>query len=226
MKHLTFLAIVFTIMIHSGIAQESPAKKDSSAKTLHELGINATFFVSNFLTFSGNVPVSVDPYAFQYKALANGKDGFRLGFGANYRSFDQSEDGDVNKSWNSQINARLGYEHRTDVAKKWKVFFGADIVWAYQNATSEVNNGFQDVKIKDTNRTLGTGLVFGIQFFASKRVSMGTETSAQFLFTEFEEVTAISGNLPETESTKSELATFNFVLPTSIYINVALGKKK
>lgn len=225
MKNILTLCIFSVIGTQTLSAQDFVPIKDTT-KTLHELGVNATFFVANFLTFSGNTPVSVDPYAIQYKILAKGRDGFRLGFGANYRSFDQSEDNNINKTWNSQFNARLGYEHRAQVAKKWKIFFGSDIVWAYKNATSEVNNGFQNVKIKNIERSLGTGLVFGIQFFASKRVSMGTETSAQFLFTEFEESTSIGGNLPDSDVVKSELATFNFVLPTSIYINVALGKQK
>lgn len=224
MKRL--LPLIALVLTYTSLFAQNPVPIKDTTKTLHELGVNSTFFVANFLTFSGNVPVSVDPYAIQYKALAHGKDGVRFGLGANYRSFDESEDGNIDKTWNSQVNMRLGYEHRTQVAKKWKIFFGTDVVWAYQNASTEFNNGFQNVKIKNIQRSLGTGLVFGIQFFANKRISMGTETSAQFLFTEFEESTSIDGNLPDNDVVKSELSTFNFVLPTSIYINVALGKQR
>lgn len=220
--------LVITLLLALALVSKGQdySKPKDTTRTLHELGVNATFFVANFLTFSGNVPVSVDPYAFQYKVLAHGKNGVRFGFGGNYRSFDQSEDDFVDVTSTTMLNARLGYEHRIQIAKKWKVFFGADAIWAYENAKTTTENGFQNVSVADVTRSLGAGAVFGIQFFANKRISLGTETSAQFLFTEFENRTDISGNFPSTDKTKSELTEFNFMLPTSIYVNIALGKAK
>lgn len=224
MKHI-FLLFVSLLAVSQLQAQDYTPPKDTT-RTLHEVGVNGTFFVANFLTFSGNIPVSVDPYALQYKVLFKGKDGPRFGFGANYRLLDQSVDQDIDKAVTTNINMRLGYEHRIRIAKKWKVYVGLDALWAMERAATETKTDFQHVKIKDLTETLGAGAVFGIQFFATKRISMGTEMSAQLLFNENIQHTAVVGSLPTVTEDKFKENTFNFMLPTSIYVNIALGKQK
>lgn len=228
-KATPLLMLLFAAFSFSATAQ-SDSSSIAPQGTFHELGINGTFFFANFLTISGNIPVSVDPYALQYKVLFGGRNGIRFGIGANYRSQrDWPENGSKTDFNTLSTNTRLGYEHRLNFGKRWAAFFGADLVHNYSrtfNKTEDV--GFQTVTITSTSHGGGGGPVVGLQFYASSRISIGTEMGVHFTSTVDDEKTSIVSSFgpPTSSKNTSHQMNFNFNLPTSIYVNIAFGGKK
>ena len=228
-KATSLLLALFAAFSFSANAQ-SDSTSIAPKGTFHELGINGTFFFANFLTISGNIPVSVDPYALQYKVLFGGRNGIRTGIGANYRSQKDTPDNGTQTDFRSTaVSARLGYEHRLTFGKRWAAFFGADIVYNYANIYNRTHDeGFQTVTITNTSHGGGGGPVIGLQFYASPRISLGTETAVHFISSSDTEKTSIISNFapPNTSTDGSDVMSFNFNLPTSIYVNITFGGKK
>lgn len=228
-KAASLLLALFAAFSFSANAQ-SDSTSIVPKGTFHELGINGTFFLANFLTFSGNIPATVEPYALQYKVLFGGRNGIRFGIGANYRSQHDDPEFGTEVEFNTlATNTRLGYEHRLRFGKRWATFFGFDLVHNYSRTKNKtIDAGFQTVTITNTSHGGGGGPVVGIQFYVSPRISFGTETSVHFLTTADRESTNIISDFapPSSSNDKTDRTSFNFNLPTSIYINITLGGSK
>ena len=197
------------------------------ASVTHELGINSTFFIANFISFSGNIPNLVSPYALTYKMWV-GKHGFRSGIGANYR--ERSDDGNNGSSTftstTTQADVRLGYEYQLPLARRWNMYFGADLVYQYSLSKQKNSTTFESVTTTTEGNTLGGGPVVGIQFFINERISLGTETTCYFQNADVVQSTH-STLQPEFDSSSySNTKSFSFIPPTSIFVNIRFAKAK
>jgi len=234
---MTRTTIVFALCLlfaGSSIAQTTEEIKEKirfgempKGSITHEVGINSTFFIANFISFSGNIPNLVSPYALHYKMWV-GRHGLRVGLGANFR--EQREDATSTTgaftSTTTQVDARIGYEFQLPLARGWNMYFGADLVYQYALSSQKNNSGFATVETSTTGNTLGGGPVLGIQFFINDRISLGTETTCYFLSEDVVEATR-SDFQPEFDSEQhSTDKSFSFIPPTSIFVNIRFGKKK
>jgi hypothetical protein len=218
----------------SGIAQTAEETKVKvrfgempKGSITHEIGINSTFFIANFISFSGNIPNLVSPYALHYKMWV-GRHGLRVGLGANFR--EQHDDATDNSggftSTTTQVDARIGYEFQLPLARRWNMYFGADLVYQYALSSQKNNTGFATVETSTTGNTLGGGPVLGIQFFINERISLGTETTCYFESQSIVDATR-SDFQPTFDSEQSSSdKSFSFIPPTSIFVNIRFAKQK
>lgn len=234
MRRTTIIFALCVLVTASGIAQTTEESKEKirfgempKGSITHELGINSTFFIANFISFSGNIPNLVSPYALHYKMWV-GRHGLRVGLGANYR--EQHDDATDNSggftSTTTQVDARIGYEFQLPLARRWNMYFGADLVYQYALSSQKNNSGFATVETSTTGNTLGGGPVLGIQFFINERISLGTETTCYFQSEDIVDATR-SDFQPQFDSEQhSTDKSFSFIPPTSIFVNIRFGNKK
>lgn len=222
--HLTFL-LTLILSIGSLKAQEEREKpqKDFNDKvsTVHEIGVNATFFFNTFLSFNTVNPSLVSPYALTYK-FRKGRGALRFGIGGSFRETDQSSDDNIIKTNNSGVDVRLGGEYTMPFGRRWRAFFGADAVLSHMNSMSRsgppgstVTNGFERL-------AFGGGPVMGLDLMVSKRIKLGTESSIQFLSSSEVNRTQLE-SFPEFEqSSDRRVSEILFNLPTSIHLIIML----
>ncbi len=160
MKILPYL-IIFLLSTTSIFAQEE-TKPEVKSKKIKELGINATGFLSSYLSFNSGL---IDPgaYILTYKSLKENGKGFRLGFGVFLDTANDDE---------NFINLRIGYEKQNKINERWTYYWGFDFV---ANLSDFEGNELQD------NTGIGVGPVFGLQHHFSDKIGLSTESSFYFL---------------------------------------------
>jgi len=143
------------------LAQEETETTVKTKRT-KELGINATGFLSSYLSFNSGL---IDPgaYILTYKSLKESGKGFRLGFGVLL----DTENDDENF-----INLRIGYEKQNEINDRWTYYWGFDFV---ANLSDFEGNSTQE------NTGIGIGPVFGLQHHFSDKIGVSTESSFYFL---------------------------------------------
>lgn len=216
------LALVFIANVaiaQDAEVEETPVAKNYNDKTsvVHELGLNATFFINTFVSFNTVNPTVVSPYAFTYK-YRKGRGAFRFGIGGAYRQEKDDDPGDTFKTTNGLVDVRVGGEFNTPIGKRWRTSVGGDAVVSYAASTSENGNSGQVVTTKLTGTGVGAGPVVGIDFMPSKRIKLGTETSVMF---KQEWTTQESSfDTPGVPSTTQKASAMEIVfdLPTSLYL--------
>ncbi|CAN5199002.1 hypothetical protein BH09BAC1_BH09BAC1_00280 [soil metagenome] len=197
----------------------------------HELALNFTFFVKQFINFGGNALV-VSPYALSYKYIAATNHTFRTGLGMGYSSSNQDATDPNLTSRNAhsiQMDVRAGYEYRVRLANSWSMFAGFDGVFSMDNNSTRTTNSFQIVNIEQHKMRAGGGPILGVQLHFNDRISLFTESALYFTagsektINEFGNPGFPDGNSKEVTTIKT--ASLNFALPTSLYFAVRLFKK-
>jgi hypothetical protein len=201
---------------------EKPRKDfNDKVSTVHEIGVNATFFFNTFLSFNTVNPVLVSPYALTYK-FRKGRAALRFGVGGNFRETDQSTETHRVKTKNTGVDARLGGEYTIPFGSRWRAFFGADAIITHLNSTatsgpieSTITNGFERLGF-------GGGPVMGLDLMVSKRIKVGTESSLWFIASSETNVSQFSSfpDMSQTDTRKVSEILIN--LPTSIHLIIML----
>lgn len=212
------LLLVCFVSIHAQ-GNEEPDKVYN-----HQLSLNATNFISNYLTFNNNAIVSNSPYIVAYKYLENGK-GLRAGVGVNFANTKQNpNNGQTSVKTNTMgLDLRLGYESQFNLSKHWLFYLGLDAVYAYdlsRTVTTSVQ-GFpptpQEISSDNESFNAGAGPVLGLEFKINKRISLNTETTAYFIYRENRRriTNPNFGSFNTNEFTAS--TRMNIIIPTSIF---------
>lgn len=218
------LSLLLLFVSISLFAEELEESEKHEKKIGHELSVNGTFFVKQFLNFS-NTSIEVSPYLLYYKLIAKEKNALRFGFGMNYSSENDPVEGseDNNFSRGIDIDYRLGWEHRFKLGKKWLVFAGVDLINSIEQndskTVSERNPPNLNVVTYLTDQTIGIGAgpVLGIQLKISERISLFTETSFVFR-NDFIKSEVRRENSPlEDELDKKTQTSIQFLIPTSLF---------
>lgn len=223
---LSILFCLIFVCSYAGKKDSTTVKQDFT----HELSLNATFFIKQFINFSGNNNIAISPYALSYKLINAKNNAMRFSIGMDYRStVDPIEDTpDKVSSTSVNLDYRIGFEHRFDLGKKWMAFVGADITNSLSKnkttTTSTIINPsppFNEIeaKILRNDQTVGIGMgpVVGIQINFTPRISLFTESS--FLFTQNiskSEVRSTPAFVPESKD-KFSSSSMQFILPTSLF---------
>lgn len=183
------------------------------------LGMNATSFVKNFLSFNEVSTTGSSPFQFTFRYITPSNFAFRAGLGVAAVNSEDKGDDDVTKNSISTFDISLGFEKRSMVAKRWTVFGGVDLLATSDMSTSENTSG--DFKFKSTNRSSGGGVapLFGIQFNINDRISLSTETQIRIVYTTGKQTTETTGSTPTSSESTGVSATP--LLPGFIHFNVS-----
>ncbi|MBL4587284.1 MAG: hypothetical protein JKX84_09555 [Flavobacteriales bacterium] len=206
------------------LAQEETSEKpvkdfNDKLSSVHEIGINATFFFNTFLSFNTVNPVVVSPYAFTYK-YRKGMGAFRLGIGGAYRN-GNNIDSDF-ETTNAAIDVRLGGEFSTPLGRKWRTSVGADAVFSYANSSSNNGSQGQNIITQLNDVGYGAGPVLGIELLISKRIKIGTEASIIFKNTNQSQKVFFGSPFQEDIEQKARTLEVVFNLPTSLHLIIML----
>ncbi len=200
-------------------AQES----EKSGRT-HEIGINATFFIQQFISFGTSSNVNVSPYAITYRRIKSNRGIFRAGFGMNGTTTTIEVDGTtISESHSFVVDTRFGIERQFNIGKHWSTSLGGDLRSQFREAkTSNPQFGENFVAI-DKTISNGIGPVLGIRFDINEKMGLYTETAflAELAFgksiTEF-------GMGVDSDESKQTVFSSQFSLPTSIYFIIKFNK--
>lgn len=217
----TLLATIFLCSVQLVNGQEETEKVakgfNDKVSSVNEIGINSTFFINTFMSFNTINPTVVSPYALTYK-FRKGQGGFRFGIGGMYREEKDDDSSNSFKTTNGNVDVRVGGEFNMPVGRKWRAFFGADLIVGYDVSKSinEQSNTTVTTSLETTE--FGGGPVIGIDVMLAKRVKLGTETSVAFKRTLDVEKVDFSNPLFEDDIDRTTGFNFTFDLPTSLYL--------
>jgi len=223
MKNLfcIFIVIIFPFFVNAQNEDhgEEHHEKKRHLDLFHEIGINGTFFINQFLNFSDKeIPQS--PYLLTYK-IGNRKHAIRFGVGTTFKESEKSVEtfDDTETLKDFTLDLRLGYEYRNTLGNRWIGYFGVDFIYN-QIIDEQINNsGFDIVTISNNKSGLGGGPILGLQFKLTNKLMLGTEGAFYFSQSENKSRTTFE-NFPgfntETEIIKEkEIITY---LPATLYL--------
>lgn len=210
-------------------AQKDTTEQQPNIKQ-HELALNFTFFVKQFIDFGGNT-FAISPYALSYKYIAANNHSLRTGMGISFSSSSTNSDDPGttdSKAKSISFDYRLGYEYRVKLARAWSMFAGVDVVTNIRNSKSTTSTSFQDVDLKQRNFGFGGGPVLGVQVHFNKRISLFTESTLYFSANTSKQNNSFKNNttgIITRESSTTKGSGLSIQLPTSLYLAVRLFKK-
>jgi hypothetical protein len=183
---LKLILIAFILCTTATIAQT-----EDEAKPAHQIGVNASLFIKQFLSFN-ETSTTLSPYMLTYKYIEDNQ-GWRIGAGAfntNTKTNTNSLSG-LTSNTTLTIDTRLGYEWQKGLDKRWLVYYGVDGTYSYSKtrSTNTVQTGAFPPKTEEMissseSFTIGGGPVLGMEFKINKRISLNTETTAYFSYNE------------------------------------------
>jgi hypothetical protein len=180
--------ILVTVSAHGAFGQLDT--KDIYANK-HQIGINTTLFVKQFLSFSDNNILFDNPYLFTYKHIGERGTGLRAGVGFSFLGSKNTTNGNVDltpDSTDSRLYFRIGYEKQFVLSKHWITYGGIDA--RYHSEKTKVVSTIstfpqnQVSTIENKNLNIGLGPVLGIEFRINKRMSLNAEATAMYFYNE------------------------------------------
>jgi hypothetical protein len=196
-----------------------PPPETPKIKLQHEVGINATLLVKQFLSFGANSNIPISPYIFAYKLTRKGH-GIRLGAGVTSVSLTETQEtfADTKTITNESINARFGYEYQHLLGEKWTSWVGLDAVYGNMINKNISDSGFDRVTLSNGISNKGGALALGLQYNINKHLSIATEANVQATYQINAERKAFSSSGQPTSDKTSKGWNISTLAPTSIFI--------
>lgn len=173
------------------ISAQAIAQTDEEQKPTHQIGVNASLFIKQFLSFNNTI-AGISPHLVTYKYIEDNQ-GWRIGLGGNNTKTKNNTNSPTGLSSNSNmtIDTRLGYEWQKGLDKHWLLYFGVDAVYSYSKSrfTSSVLGGGFPQKQEEMISSIegfsaGGGPILGVEFKINKRISLNAETTAYVTYGE------------------------------------------
>lgn len=218
-KILKISIFMFIILIvnTSLSAQESETGKDKSGIT-HEIGINATFFIQQFISLGTSTNVNASPYAITYRRIKSNRRIFRAGFGINGINTETDQSGTTSKSHAFALNTRFGIERQFNIGKRWSTSVGGDLRSGFEHVKTESSQFQGDFTTIDEVYSNGIGPVLGIRFDITEKIGLYTESA--FVTSVIIGKSTNEFSQSDSSVSKQTIFTTNFSLPTSIYFTL------
>lgn len=149
------------------------------------LGINATGFVSKFISPNDNFSI-IEQTPLGFWGYFGNVTAFRAGIGLNYNNNSTSSNISDQTLTENSVNAllRLGVERRIRLADRTKLILGADGIGNYQESKIVTKGGFDTTTVFDKASSGGVGFIGGLQFNFSSRIGIRSEAGINLLYTE------------------------------------------
>lgn len=197
--------------------------EDDNRKNHVYFGVHTNQLIRQLVNFGSSSSIPTNP--FLINIAVNAKEtgnGFNVGFGYSY---DRLNDTDQNIDRTTIINnfgLRFGYDKKIEIWEKWQVAWGLDgLVTDNKNETVVKFPIGSNVTSTATtiNRTyqFGFGGRFGLNFFVSKKVLLGTEMSYYFKSGRSK---FFEGDIDSNPERDSKINSFKPELPGVLYLIV------
>lgn len=214
------ILLFFTTLLTISLFAQDDMEKNKS----HEIGVNATSFIKNFLSLNAS-DVDEGNYVLTYKKH-KGNSALRIGLGGKFSQVNEDIEGGGKLTTKDNFAAlRIGYEWKKSVSQKWNIYYGLDAITDYTQQVSKTSSFLNTGEVENINLSsdqiaFGGGPILGIQFFISKNITLATEGSLYFKFnTENEKETfAIQSQFNKDDTSTS--TTFDFGLPTALFFTI------
>ena len=211
---LLFFTTVITLSIF--------AQSNNTNVKKHEIGINATSFIKEFLSLNTS-DVDEGAYMVTYKKLNENNTAFRLGLGGQISQMNENLEGGGKLETKDNLAAlRVGFEWQKNISSRWNVYYGLDAITDFgqevSNTVTFLNSGqIEEVELRDQSIAFGGGPILGIQFFISENISLSTEGSLYARYNTLNEKELFK---VQTQANKDETSTstrLDFGLPTALF---------
>lgn len=231
MKRLLIFSLLSTMLCSVAVAQPS----NDYIPYKNEFGIDATSFIRQFLKIDASgLGVDYYPlYYITYRRLTK-VGNIRAAVGGDFadRKINSSLSTDSNQYYfkSHTLNFRVGWEFVTNISKRWQTFYGADVCFGIQKSRDDVRywNGGYAHGIEASINNYALAPLLGFRYRLNDRVSIGTETSFSFNWTEqksrqyFTPVDASFPALSDIVSPKSVNRATRYQQPVSLFFMVNL----
>lgn len=181
-------------------------------KSYHnEFGVDATGFLRQFFNIDQMSGSNYYPnyYITYRRKFSAGNIRFAIGGAFSNSDVPPVYPGDLNKykQKNISFDARIGWEFKTDLSRRWQVFYGADFKPSYYHQQDDApywNGGYangRDSKMEN----YGVAPVLGFRFRLTNRLSILTETSLSLNFQSITDRSYYISPFPQTPAPPDEI---------------------
>jgi hypothetical protein len=169
------------------VAVGCAAQTDTTTRHHHELGLEMTTFLRQFLYNPGTDPLGSyysPKYMFTYRYHFR-QSNLRFGIGADVSDIERpagwynSQPGETYHIRSSDVALRIGWERYQELTRKWQVFYGIDLrpAWVSYQTDWEYSSGGYNFSLERTETHWALAPLAGIRFRLSPRFSILTESS-------------------------------------------------
>lgn len=210
------------------VAQNVLSQNDTTTAYKNEFGIDITGAIRFFTKFQNTSDFSYTPtYYLTYRRYFN-HGNIRFGIGGDVSDLEVTGlvgDSNIYHRISNAIDTRLGWEFKSELSKRWQVYYGLDFRFSAGKQRDEANffNGGYAVGYENHYRTFGFAPVLGFRFKLNSRISLLTEVNFSFNITNYKTkniYTALTGYPSKAEevapTTKSIYTSFS--QPIAIYL--------
>jgi hypothetical protein len=213
-KSLLAISII-TIFSHEAVAQVK-----------HQIALNGSQFIKQFITPNNAAIQSNNPYIINYRCMLP-KLNLKVGIGGTY-SFLNEDFGSsqfTRNTDNQLYNARLGIDKYKTIYKKWGIYYGIDYtIIRGKTVTKTVSGGpfGSNTIVTRTNRSMGASGCFTIEYKLNEKISFFSEMNLNFARTRTAEKVE-NPDFPNSNSeSKTRGGTFIPNMPMSIFFAIIL----
>lgn len=226
MKKNKLLILLFCFLF---LAQNALSQNDTSKINRNEFGLDATGTIRFFTKFQNTSDYSYTPtYYLTYRRYFD-KGNIRFGIGGEVSDIEQSSpfgDSAIYNRTSNSLDTRLGWEFKSDLSKRWQVFYGLDLRFSvrdFRNESSFFNGGYA-YGFESNSKTYGIAPVLGFRFKLNDRISLLTEANFNFNLSKYKNkdfYTVIPGSgspeLPDEVAPNTRSIYTSFSQPLAVY---------
>ncbi len=209
---------------------DASAQSDSLPQYKNEFGLDVTGTIRFFTKFQNTSDYSYVPtYYLTYRRYFR-PGNIRFGIGGDgYTQEQPSPYGDsaIFKDNSSTLDLRLGWEFKSELSKRWQVYYGLDFRFSFGNRKNEAAffNGGYAVGFESHFTTVGLAPVLGFRFRINDRISLLTEANFSVNMSKYYKnrnfYTPIPGSgspqLPDVTAPNTKSLYTQFAQPVAVY---------
>jgi hypothetical protein len=222
-KKLLILLSGFMLVTQSVLSQN-----DTVPIHKNEFGIDVTGTIRFFTKFQNSSDFNYIPtYYLTYRRFYT-RGNIRFGIGGDVSDLEITGmvgDSNIYHRVSNGIDTRLGWEFKSDLSKRWQVFYGLDFRFSMGKQRNEAAffNGGYAVGFENHSTTYGVAPVLGFRFKINNRVSLLTEANFSFNITKYRTrniYTPLSGypDLPDEVAPNTKNIYTSFAQPISVFL--------
>lgn len=210
------------------IAHNVLSQNDTVSMPKNEFGIDVTGTIRFFMKFQNSSDYIYTPkYYLTYRRYLN-HGNIRFGIGGDVSDLEITGmvgDSNIYHRVSNNVDTRFGWEFKSDLSKRWQVFYGLDFRFLIGKQRDEVAffNGGYAVGFENHSTTYGVAPVLGFRYKINNRISLLTEASFSFNINQYRTrniYTPLSGypNLPDEVAPATRNIYTSFAQPIAIYL--------
>jgi len=211
------------------LSLDAMAQNDSLPKHKNEFGLDVTGTIRFFTKFQNTSDYNYVPtYYLTYRRYF-GPGNIRFGIGGGASDQEQPSpygDSAIYNYISNSLDTRLGWEFKSDLSKRWQVFYGLDLRYTIRSIKNEAVafNGGYAIGVESHANVFGVAPVLGIRFKINERICLLTEANFSVNFAKYKDrnfYTPIPGlgSPPMEDKTAPNTKSFytQFAQPIAVY---------